>query len=521
MYYLNAATIRKLDAVTIENGTPGRTLMERAGYGAYLFLSRIAAPKAGRFLVVAGKGNNAGDALVIVRYLLQQGKSISILALSDPEQYTGDALLNWKRLYELCPDITVATDIEKLQHYFADWHGDVIVDGLLGTGIRGEVAGLYAAAIDCINTHPSPVLALDIPSGLHCDTGKPCGCAVKANWTVTFAHPKRSMITKTGADHCGRVEVIDIGIDYDIGGRIIRENEDAPLFTCLSSAEAGRMLPERDLRQYKNVFGHLLVLAGSRGMTGAAVLTALSALKSGTGLVTPAIPESLLELVAPVMPSVMTLPLPDNGTGALTPDVMPVLENHRQKFSAVAIGPGIGLSEPVHAFVKVFLESCSAPLVIDADALNCIASTPGFINALHNKEAVLTPHPGEFARLRNSKPGNTISARIESAQSFAEVHDLTILLKGYQTIIATRDEDLYINPTGNPGMATAGSGDVLTGIIGALLAQQLRPHDAAVLGAYVHGLAGDIAAAEQGHIAMTSSDIIQMLGKAFGWLTHQ
>lgn len=518
MYYLNAETIRKLDARTIADGVPGQCLMERAGYGAYLFLSRVAAPASERFLVVAGKGNNAGDALVIVRYLLQQRKNVKILALSDPEHYTGDALLNWKRLYEFCPDITVATDIEKIQYYFAEWHGDIIVDGLLGTGIHGKVTGLYAAAIDCMNAHQAFVLALDIPSGLHCDTGEPCGYAVKANWTVTFAHPKRGMITETGANYCGRVEVIDIGIDHDIGGRIIHENEDDPLYACLSSAEAGRMLPERDLRQHKNVFGHLLVLAGSRGMTGAAVLTAHSALKSGAGLVTLAIPESLLGLVAPVMPSVMTLPLPDNGTGTLLSDALPVLENHRQKFSAVAIGPGIGLYESVHVFVKSFLEWCSVPLVIDADALNCVASTPDLINVLHDKDVIITPHPGEFARLRGSKPGNSISERIESAQSFAEVHGLTILLKGFQTVIATRGEELYINPTGNPGMATAGSGDVLTGITGALLTQGLIPHEAAVLGAYIHGLAGDIAAAEQGEIAMTSGDILQMLGKAFGWL---
>jgi len=518
MYYLKAETIRKLDARTIADGVSGQVLMERAGYGAYLFLSGVAAPEAERFLVITGKGNNAGDALVIVRYLQQQGYMVTILAVSNPEEYTGDALLNWKRLYEICPDITVVTDTEKLEQFCSLWHGDVIIDGLLGTGIRGEVSGLYAAAIECINHHPARVLSLDIPSGLHCDRGEPCGVAVKADWTVTFAHPKRGMITESGAEYCGRVEVIDIGIDPAVSREAVQNCEEDTSYACLSAAETRRMLPERNLQSHKNVFGHLLVIAGSRGMTGAAVLTALSALKSGTGLVTLAVPESLLEIVAPAVPSVMTLPVPDGGSGTFTSAAIPILEKQMQKFTAVALGPGIGLSEGAHAIVKAFVSSCALPIVIDADALNCIASTPELIHVISEKRVILTPHPGEFARLRGSKPGTTTAERIESAQSFAEAHNLSVLLKGFQTIIASAGKDTYINPTGNPGMATAGSGDILTGIIGGLLAQGSEQHTAAVAGAYIHGLAGDMAAAEQGQIGMTSSDIIQTLGKAFGWL---
>jgi NAD(P)H-hydrate epimerase len=279
------------------------------------------------------------------------------------------------------------------------------------------------------------------------------------------------------------------------------------------------MLPERNLQSHKNIFGHLLVIAGSRGMTGAAVLTALSALKSGTGLVTLAIPESLLGLVAPMMPSVMTLPLPDDGSGTFTSTAMPVLEKHLQKFDAVALGPGIGLSDVAHAFVNAFVPACTLPIVIDADALNCIASAPDLFNALSGANTVITPHPGEYGRLRGTKPGVTTLSRIESVRLFAETHELTILLKGFQTVIAAPGKETYINTTGNPGMATAGSGDVLTGIIGGLLAQGIKPHEAAVLGAYIHGLTGDLAAAEQGQVGMTSSDMVQMLGKAVGWLS--
>jgi NAD(P)H-hydrate epimerase len=499
--------MRRLDADAIAAGTPGALLMERAGYGAFRFLTRVAAPAARRFLVLAGKGNNGGDASVVARYLCERGLQVQVLGLAPVEALRGDALLNWQRLAALPLARTIVTDAAGVQAAIAQWQGEVIVDGILGTGAQGAVQELPRAAIAAINAHGAPILALDVPSGLDASTGAVLGAAVRATWTVTFGHAKRAMLEAEAAAWCGRVEVVDIGLPRHGG---------ADACECLSAREVGELLPARQLADHKNKHGHVLVVAGSRGMTGAAVLCAQAALRGGTGLVTVAVPASVLPLVAPGMPACMTLPLEDAGRGILTEaGVRQLFERGKERYTAVACGPGLGHAPATGAALAALLEQWRGALVLDADALNIVAATPKLLGALP-PNTVLTPHPGEFARLCGGMVcGTSDAARVAAAQQLADAHKVVVVLKGFHSVIAAPGSPATINLSGNPGMATAGAGDVLTGVIAALLAQGMAPRDAARCGVYVHGLAGDIAAAHTGQTALTAPDVSARLGNAW------
>jgi len=510
MFVLDTSTVRALDARAIAAGTPGSILMERAGYGAFLFLTRAACPHTRRVLVVAGKGNNAGDAFVTAYYLVKAGVHVELRVLCPVKELPTDAAEKWERLNAVLPAAPASVELHSLRESLVNWHGDLIIDGLLGTGLRGELAPAFRVAIDAINAHPAPVLALDIPSGLDADSGQPHGAAVRATWTVTFGHPKRGMLEPGALDYCGRIEVVDIGLERAPGiGEVM----------MLSSCEAAELVPVRRLDTHKHACGHVLVIAGSYGMTGAAVLCARAALATGAGLVTLAVPNSLLPLVAPACPACMTVPLPDERSGMFRPPAFDELLNLLPRFSAFAIGPGLSRAEPVAAFLKELLPALSAPAVLDADALNCLATMPDSLAGLRNTPCILTPHRGEFMRLSGTAPGHTPRERIAAASAFATSHALTLLLKGHLSVIASPAHPPYINPTGNPGMATAGSGDVLTGMAAALLAQGLAPHHAASLAAYLHGLAGDCAAARLGSLALTAPDIIDHIGPAASYLS--
>ncbi|MCX7847366.1 MAG: NAD(P)H-hydrate epimerase, partial [bacterium] len=396
MEVLGAQRIRELDARAIAGGTPGSELMERAGYGAYLFLRRVAAPRAERVLVVAGKGNNAGDAFVVAYYLLAAGRHVELCLLGRGEEMSRDAGEKWERIRGLQVCHCYAGDAEAVWGCVRRWHGDVIVDGVLGTGVRGELAPAYRAAIEAMNAHPAPVLALDIPSGLDADTGEPHGVAVRAAWTVTFGHPKRGMMEAVAREYCGRIEVVDIGLEREGGEGGVK---------MLSSAEAGEMLPVRALDAHKHGCGHVLVVAGSRGMTGAAALCARAALASGAGLVTLAVPEALVGLVAPVNPACMTLPVPDGGTGEFGPGGLRVVTEFLRRCRALAIGPGMGRSVVVGEFLRGLLKEVRVPTVVDADGLNYLAEAGEVMEWLRGGRYVLTPHPGEFERLSGNRPG--------------------------------------------------------------------------------------------------------------------
>ena len=529
MYFLPAEIIRKLDSETIASGVSGNILMEKAGYGAYKFLKNAAAPNAKRFLIFAGKGNNAGDAFVIARYLIEDGSQVEIVLLADYDALQGDALLNFQRLSKISPQISSLQNENEINSF--DWHGDVIIDGILGTGIRGEVKGIFRAAIQKINELNAPVFSLDIPSGLNCDTGEVCGVAVKTKWTATFAHAKLGMITDIGAQHYGRVEIIDIGIPAEFSEKLtpmdkISAFQSTEFVDCIlhlsrdshSNVLAEKMLNDSQSRltAHKNKFGHLLIIAGSSGFTGAAVLSAKAAISSGAGLVTLAVPHSLNPLVVPTISSCMTLPVKDDGKGIFIACAAEEIIKSLHKFDAVAIGPGIGADEETVDFISKIIPAISEKkLVIDADALNILSKRKELMQNFGGN-VVLTPHPGEFERLSGVKPDKTDSSRISVTKDFIKNKKSTLLLKGFHTVISNNNsQNTWINLSGNPGMATAGSGDVLTGIIGAFLAMGVPVENAAVCGAFIHGLSGDIAAANLSENSVTAEEIINYLGKAF------
>ena len=501
-----AAEMRALDARAIrELGIPGPRLMDNAGTGAAALIARWLAPIRGKaVVVVCGKGNNGGDGFVVARRLKARGAAVRVFLVGRRAEVRGDAadaLGRWRgRVEEVEEPSGLARALGR---------ADVIVDALLGTGVSGAARGPVAAAIEAINRAGAggvPVVALDLPSGLDSDRGALLGPTVKAWRTVTFAGLKRSLLLAPAAAQAGAVEIGDIGVSAEAARRGITTWR-------LEIADVRPSFPPRDLDAHKGRFGHLLVVAGSLGKTGAAVLAGRAALRSGVGLCTIAAPASQQPIVAAQAPEYMTEALPETAAQSLALEAKDRLLELARRMDAVAIGPGLSLDPETQELARVLIRELQRPMVVDADALSALA---GHLDLLRHAAGprVLTPHPGEMARML----GTTIEAvqadRIEVTRTFAREHGVAIALKGAHTVIGGPDGHVTINPTGNPGMAKGGSGDVLTGIVGALLAREIEPAAALRAGCYLHGLAGDVAARERGEYAMLASDIIESLPAA-------
>ncbi len=504
MIAVTTEQMRQLDKRTIAAGTPGAELMERAGYAVAKttveFLKRRDSRSA---LLFAGKGNNGGDAIVAARHLAAAGCHTALVLLCKRDELQGDPLLHFQRLvggihvFEL-------PNVEEMQQIVAETEPTVVVDGLLGTGLKGELREPYDAAIKFINSLKLPVVAIDIPSGLDSDTGEVHGLCVRADVTVTMGLPKIGLLKPAATDVVGRIEVADIGFVQEFVEEIRSD------FELLTAADVSSLLPRRHRSAHKGEFGHLLVIAGTEGYTGAAVMTAHAAARTGAGLVTLLVPRAIYPIVAAgCPPEVMPRPIDDYEKVGPT---------FFSGFDAVAIGPGLGQRPEVQKFVWRLVTSTPVPMVVDADALNALAQG---VTALKKVPAplVLTPHPGEMGRLIGKSAKEVEANRWEMAREFAQEHGVVTVLKGAGTVIADRSGTLWINSTGNPGMAKGGMGDALTGIIGALLAQGVLPVDAARAGVFVHGMAGDIACDKYGERSMLASDLILSLGAAFERLT--
>jgi NAD(P)H-hydrate epimerase len=485
MKLVTAAEMRELDRRTIENlGVPSLVLMENAGRSTYLILRREFPNLSGSVAVLAGRGNNGGDGFVVARYLANDGFPVTVFLMADPDQVQGDALVNLKILEEMkvaVEEVLGEDQLSSVVHRLS--RSALIVDALLGTGLNSPVRGLLAQLIARINQVRSPVLAVDIPSGLSADTGEPLGVAVEAEVTVTFGYPKIGQIVPPGRDFVGRLWQVDISIPPALAQDINTELAEA--------TDMRRLLPPRPFASHKGTFGHLVVVAGSEGKTGAAVLAAEAGLRIGAGLVTAAVPASLNDVLEVKLTEAMTLPLPEAegaralGKGALTP-----LKDFTTDKTAVALGPGLGTHPETQEMVYALVRDCPLPLVIDADGLNALANR---LEVFQDSKGprILTPHPGEMARLLGTKSREVQSRRLDNARDFASSQGVWVVLKGAQTVVADPDGRLSLNPTGNPVLASGGTGDVLTGLIGGLLAQGLAPWDAARLGVYLHGLASD------------------------------
>ncbi len=514
MKVVTAAQMRQIDKDTIEDiGIPGIVLMETAG-SEIVRLIESHYPTVQRIGIFVGKGNNGGDGLVIARYLAHAGREVQIFLVAPAESFTGEARTNLDIAKNLGlhveETLTDAANIKTLKC-------ELLVDAIFGTGLRGALREPAANIINVINELPIPILAVDLPSGLDADIGKPLGTCVQADRTVTIGLPKRGLLVHPGAELAGKLEVIDIGFPQQV---IDAQNIKVHWTT---EKNAAAWIPSRSPASYKGSYGRVLVVAGSTGMTGAAALASEAALRAGAGLVTLAIPKSLNPILEVKLSEVMTLPLPETEAGSLAKaSTSAILEYAEKTKSVLAIGPGLSQHPEtvslVHQLVKESEEQeLGLRMIIDADGLNALAQSPDIISLL-STEAVLTPHPGEMARLTNTAISTLESNRIDTAEEFANEYGVTLVLKGAPTITADPNGNTWINSTGNPGMATAGMGDVLTGTIAGLMAQNVPSEKAAVLGVYLHGLAGDIAAERLGMHGLIAGDVLKAVPQAISSL---
>jgi len=493
MIAVTAAEMRALDRWTIEHGTPGYVLMERAGAGAARVLrERLRHPR-GAVVVVCGRGNNGGDGFVIARHLRRARVPVEVWLAARPEDVQGDAarmLAKWRRLRGTVHPLVAPADVDALCRRLAG--AATAVDALFGTGLNAPVTGLAAAAIEAMNGCGAPVFAVDIASGLSADTGMPLGTSVRATVTATFGHPKVGQLIYPGVEHTGLLAVVDIGIPPAALAA------DGPRTALLEEEEVGRLLAPRPRDAHKGRFGHVLVIAGSRGKTGAALLAGQGAARAGAGLTTIAVPAPLQPVLEAQVREAMTASLPDAADDA-------ALDALLDARSAIVCGPGLGLADETRALVANVVRRARVPLVLDADGLNAVAGTD--LLRARAGPTVITPHPGEMARLVGSDTGHVQADRLGVARALARAEGVVVVLKGARTIIASPDGGAAISPTGNPGMASGGTGDVLAGIVGGLLAQGLAPFDAAVLGVFAHGAAADAVAARQGEVGLLAGDI--------------
>lgn len=519
MKILTAAQIQRIDRLTTERyAIPSLTLMENAGRGVVRYLEDHYAPLASRKIAIfCGRGNNGGDGLVVARLLRQNGLHPHVVLFADPAGVKGDAQVNLERL-TATGRIEVARDLEAWKRFrprLAD--ANLVVDALLGTGLGRALEGFLLAVVRDVNETFAgvPVVAVDLPSGLSADSGELLGECVRADASVTFTAPKFAHVFPPACEKVGRWVTHPIGTPAEA-----LENDPELRLNLTTPEDISWLAAPRPSDSNKGNFGHVLLLAGSLGKTGAAAMAAKAAQRSGAGLVTIATPKSALPVVAALGMEFMSEALPETVSGAIS---LKALESGRldelvKGKSVLAIGPGIGREPQTFELVRETVKKYDLPMVIDADGLNALAGHLDLLK-LPGRVRVLTPHPGEMSRLAD-KPIPEIQAnRLEAACEFAQAHQVYLVLKGFRSLTAAPDGQVWVNPTGNPGMATGGTGDVLTGIVAAFLGQSHRqfPALAPVIAAavYLHGLAGDLAAAEKGEHSMIAGDLLDMISWGF------
>jgi len=504
VYLVTADEMQRMDRQTIESfGIPGQVLMENAGRGATEVLlenfNGVFHKKVG---VIAGRGNNGGDGFVIARYLAQRGIRVTVFLLAERERVAGDARANLDLLSALDVPVVEMPSQEAFEtHKTSMRHHNLWVDAILGTGLKSDVRGYFRDVIQFINGLNSPVFAVDIPSGLNSETGQPCGLCVRADVTATFALPKIGHLIYPGATFTGALHVVDIGIPPHIRDSV------QPRQHLLTPEAVAGYIGKRSAIAHKGTTGHLLVLSGSPGKSGAAIMTAMSAMRVGAGLVTLATPAGINSIAESQAIEVMTAPLPESADGVVGPEAIDAIKAHLSGKQCLALGPGLGTADETVDLVCRLLREVDVPVVIDADGLNILATDLQLLRSTQ-VPVILTPHPGEMARLTGGTTRDVQSDRIRCARDFAQAYDVHLVLKGARTVIAHPDGSVYVNPTGNPGMASGGMGDVLTGLIAGLVTQGLSPETAARSGVYLHGRAADKLANSNGPIGFLATDVM-------------
>lgn len=487
-----------LDSASEAAGITTAFLMENAGRATAMAVADLAGGVYGRrVVIVCGKGNNGGDGLVAARHLSRSGMRVSVVMMEDPSSLSGLAAATFARLAE-APGVRVRGQ-EGLDRELA--RADIVVDAIFGTGFSGAPEGAYAQAISAINGSEVPVLAVDVPSGVDGGNGAVVGEAVSASVTVTFGAAKAGLILYPGAAFAGLVEVADIGFPPELVTSDL---------WMIERADIAALLPERGPDSHKRATGVVLIVGGSRSMTGAVCLAADAAYRAGAGLVTVAMPESILPVIESAVLEATFLPLPETADGTIAAAAFDVLWERLGSFDAIAVGPGMSTHEETAGFTRGLVAAAPKGLVVDADGLNAFAGRLEEFDDRGSADIVLTPHVGEFARLMGIGSSEVEADRVARVRALSARVGSTVLLKGSRTLIAEPSGVVRINPTGSSALATAGTGDVLTGAIAAFMARGLDSYDAATVGAYLHGLAGLVAASQLGE-GTTAGDVAESL----------
>lgn len=509
MKILTAEQMREADRRTIDGlGLSGQLLMESAGRAVVSeILRRYHHLAPGPVLVLCGKGNNGGDGLVVTRTLLQHGWQVKTLILTEEAALGGDPRLCLEILQRLNVPVEFAKDESEAEAALARLPMvALVVDALIGTGLSSPVSRHYAAVIDAVNRWPVPKVAIDIPSGLDATTGAICGSVIAADLTVTLAAPKLGQVIYPGVACCGELVVAEIGIPQT-------SLDELAIGILLEREDLRSIIPPRPASGHKGTFGHLLLVAGSCGKSGAAALAAEAALRSGVGLVTVASPASVQAVLAIKLTEAMTAPL-DEDSGSLSETALSKISELWQGKEALALGPGLGRSLETGALIRKVIATCPLPLVLDADALFALAGHEEVLAERPVGTTILTPHPGEMAHLLGISISEVEVDRVGTALRFAEDQGVILVLKGARTIIASPDGGIMINPTGHAGMASAGMGDLLTGIIAAFLCQGAPPLAAAAAGVWLHGRSADRLRSRFGDAGLLASDLLSEIPAA-------
>ncbi|MGA6974072.1 MAG: NAD(P)H-hydrate dehydratase [Candidatus Binatus sp.] len=517
MILLNAAESRELDRLSQEKyGIPSYSLMTRAGEAVADALVERFPDAAADVLVVAGKGNNGGDGFVAGRRLIQDGFAARAVVLGRAADLKGDAARAHAD-FRACGGKVIEASTESGLEAALSKRPSAVVDAIFGTGLNAEVKDRPRRAIEIVNSFAVPAVAVDIASGVNSDTGAVMGVAIRASLTVTFGVAKFGHVSYPGAGQCGELRIVEIGF----APRAI--DEIAPRGRFLERGDLQHLIRARRVDSNKGNYGHPLVMAGARGKSGAVLLASRAALRTGAGLVTAAMPESIQPIVAAGQAELMTEPIADRDghfDGAHAPDALKMLLDGK---SALIVGPGIGVSDDTKRLIEwLIADACEPerPMLIDADGLNAVAAIGCEVLKRARGPIVLTPHPGEASRLLGIPTAAINADRVSAARALVERTGATVLIKGARSVIASPDGDVYINSTGNPGMATPGMGDALSGIVGTLLAQKMRPLEALALGVFLHGYAADRVAARMGRVGYIAGDLIDELPAAREALTE-
>jgi hydroxyethylthiazole kinase-like uncharacterized protein yjeF len=515
MRILNAKQMREADRATINDvGLPSIVLMENAGRQVVAALESLYDDlNDQRVAIIAGKGNNGGDGFVVARTLHQRGVDATVFLVGQVAEVKGDARINLDILGRLSVTVVEVADEGAWELHFSEVsQHDLIIDAMFGTGLTTALKGLHQTVVADLNASGLPIVSIDLPSGLSADTPELIGDSVDATVTITLAAPKLPLILSPAEQMSGEVVIADIGIPLGVIDQL-----DGPRIELITRDQLRMLIPPRATDAHKGDFGRVVIVAGSVGKTGAAALAAQGAMRSGAGLVTVACPKSCQPIIAGYGLEYMTEPLEETATGTVHfAAAETVLGLHAD---VMAVGPGLGRGEGVATFVRELVEKGEMPLVLDADALNAFADDPATLVGRDGRDIIITPHPGEMARLVGCSAEDVQANRLGIASDFAQRHQVYVVLKGYRTLIATPAGPVFVNPTGSPGMATGGTGDVLAGMLAAWMAQLLDAEAACRVAVYLHGAAGELADADTGEVSMTAGDVVEHIGDAILELT--